>query len=78
MPHIRFAMAEDFGNPSYPPTINLHRSQIVAAVCVQNLGTNPSTFLVAQSPQRPFKPLVSRPCLRDTFSNLRFVQSRQF
>ena len=78
MAHIRPAMAQDSGNPSRPPTIDLHRSQIIAAVCVQNLGTNPPTFLIVQSPQRPFKPLVSRRCLPDTFSNLRFVQSRQF
>lgn len=70
MAHIRPAMAENSGNPSNPPTIDLHRSQIVAAVCVQNLGTNPPTFLITQSPQRPFEPFVSRRCLPNTLSKI--------
>lgn len=73
MPHFRPAMAKNFGNPSHPPTIDLHRSQIVAAVCVQNLCANPAAFLIAQAPQRPFKPSVPRRCLPNAFPNLRFL-----
>ena len=42
--------------PRYPPAIHLQWSEIVAAIAVGDLGTDPAAFLIPQSPERLFQP----------------------
>ena len=71
-PDIGFGAADQNGDLRYPPAVDLQGAKIVGAVRVADLGPNPAAFLIAQAPERAFKPRPAISGLTNTLCYKRF------
>jgi len=78
VPDLPLAPRQQRGDPGHPPTVDLERSQVMAPVFVADLCTDPSGFLITQSPERFFKPGLTACRLPDASPHLSLRRPRRY